>query len=180
MKGALRIGWVKAHVIWSPCLGWVSWSSSQRHTAPRMLCCVRAVHVKLPLEPSTATDSRDWRGRWLSLHISSSSPADLISWDWPNLGQKLRAVGPRVTAPLRTHYSLQTKAPGGFDHHLCTLLNSFVYLLFCYLFLIWSVGFSDILWVWAPNVIYGLQFFCRLTFHPTDCWRDSPFPTFLS
>ena len=52
MKGALRVGWVKAHVLWCPCLGWVSWSSSQHHTSPRMLCCVRAVHVQLPLETS--------------------------------------------------------------------------------------------------------------------------------
>ena len=110
VKGALRVGWVKAHVLWHPCLGWVSWSSSQRHTAPRMLCCVRAVHVKLPLESGTATDSRDWRGRWLSLHISSRSSADLVSWDWRDLGQRLRAAGPRVTAPLRTHYSLHKES----------------------------------------------------------------------
>ena len=50
-------------LVWSGLPAWaVSWSSSQHHTAPRMLCCVRAVHVKLPLEPSTATDSRDCEG----------------------------------------------------------------------------------------------------------------------
>jgi hypothetical protein len=62
MKGALRVGWVKAHVLWCPCLGWVSWSSSQHHTSPRMLCCMRAVHVQLPLETSMSTDSRDCEG----------------------------------------------------------------------------------------------------------------------
>ena len=49
---------------------------------------------------------RLWRGCWLSLHICSHSPADLVSWDWPDLGQRLRAAGPGVTAPFRTHYSL--------------------------------------------------------------------------
>ena len=120
------------------------------------------------------------RGRWLSLHICSHSPADLVSWDWPDPGQRLRAAGPGVTAPLRTHCSLQTKAPDGFDHQLCTLLSSFIYLLFCSLFCIWAMEFSDVFWVWAPNVIYALQFFCRLTFCPTDCWRDYPFPILLS
>ena len=66
MKGALRIEWVRAHVLWHPCLGWVSWSSSQQHPFPRMLCwrCfhVRAVHVQLPLETSMATDSWDCEG----------------------------------------------------------------------------------------------------------------------
>ena len=123
---------------------------------------------------------RLWIGRWLSLHICSHSPTDLVSWDWPDPGQRLRAAGPGVTAPLRTHYSLQTKAPDGFDHHLCTLLNSFIHLLFFYLFCIWAMEFSDIFSVWAPNVIYALQFFCRLNFRPTDCWRNYPFPILLS
>ena len=66
MEGALRVEWVRAHVLWRPCLGWVSWSSSQQHPFPRMRCwrCfhVRAVHVQLPLETSMAMDSRDCEG----------------------------------------------------------------------------------------------------------------------
>ena len=66
MKGALRVEWVRAHVLWRPCLGWVSWSSSQQHPFPRMLCwrCfhVRAVHVQLRLETSMATDCWDCEG----------------------------------------------------------------------------------------------------------------------
>ena len=62
MKGSLRVGWVKAHVLRHHCLGWVSWSSSQHHTSSRMLCCMRAVHVQLPLETNMTTDSRDCEG----------------------------------------------------------------------------------------------------------------------
>ena len=72
MKGALRVEWVRAHVLWRPFLGWVSWSSSQRHPFPRMLCwkCfhMRAVHVQLPLETSMATDSWDCEGAAGSLY----------------------------------------------------------------------------------------------------------------
>ena len=109
MKGALRVGWVKAHVLWCPCLGWVSWSSSQHHTSPRMLCCMRAVHVQLPLETSMAADSRNCEGATGFLYTCSRSPTDLVFWDWPDLGQRLRATGPGVTAPLRTTTSSRPK-----------------------------------------------------------------------
>ena len=82
VKGFLRVGWVKAHVLWCPCLGWVSWSSSQHHTSPRMLSWrsfhMRAVHVQLPLEPSMATDSRDCKGA--SGFLYTFALAALLTW----------------------------------------------------------------------------------------------------
>ena len=123
-----------------------------------MLCwrCfhVRAVHVQLPLETSMATDSRDCEGATGFLYTYSHSPTDLVSRDWADISQRLRAAGLGVTDLFRTHYSLQTKAPDGFYHHLCTLLNSFIYLFnfFC----IWFVVFSYTFWVWAPY----LNMFC--------------------
>ena len=158
VKGALRVEWVRTHVLLHPCLDWVCWSSSQNHTSPRMLCwrCfhVRAAHVFL--ETSMAADSRDCEGAAGFLYTCSRSPTDLVFWDWPNLGQRLRAAGLRVIAHLRTQYSLQTEALGGFDHNLCILLKSFIYLSCFYLFYIWVVVFSYILWVWSPFLIYCL------------------------
>ena len=182
VKGALRVEWVRTHVLLSPCLGWVCWSSSQNHTSPRMLCwrCfhVRAAHVFL--ETSMAADSRDCEGAAGFLYTCSRSPTDLVFWDWPNLGQRLRAAGLGVTAHLRTQYSLQTEALGGFDHNLCTLLNSFIYLSFflivlhlscgIFLYTLSMISLSDILFV----------IFYRLSFHPTDCLRDYAFTLFLS
>ena len=82
MKGALRVGWVKAHMLWHPCLGWVFWSSSQHHTSPKMLCWrsfhMRAVHVQLPLETSMAADSRYCEGA--TGFIYTCSLAALLTW----------------------------------------------------------------------------------------------------
>ena len=95
---------------------------------------------------------RLWRGHWLSLHICSWSPTDLVSWDYPDLGQRLRAAGPRVTAPLRTQYTLQTKAPDGFDHHLFTLVN-----LFClFVCLPFFICFTFELWYFPIHCEYEL------------------------
>ena len=177
MKGALMVGWVKAHLLWCPCPGWVSWSSSQHLASPRMLCwrCfhMRAGHVELPRETSMVTDSRDCEGATGFLYTYSHSPTGLVSWDWADLSQRLRAAGLGVTDPLRTHYSLQTKAPDGFAHHLCTLLNSFIYLLKFVLHL--SCSFLYILNMSSLSE-YVLYFFCGLSFHPIDYWRGYPFP----
>ena len=103
--------------------GWMSQSICALASLPRLslLELILAPHLPkdavlkmLPCEssPFSPRDQhgckflRLWRGCWLSLHICSHSPADLVSWDWPDLGERLRASGPRVTAPFRTHYSL--------------------------------------------------------------------------
>ena len=38
VKGALRGGWITAHRPWVPCLGSVSWDSSQPLQQPRLMC----------------------------------------------------------------------------------------------------------------------------------------------
>ena len=62
-----------------------------------------------------------------------------------------------MIAHLRTQYSLQTEALGGFVHDLCTLLNSLIYLSFflvvlhlscgIFLYTLSMISLSDILFV---------------------------------
>ena len=82
MKGALRVGWVKAFMLWRPCLG----PGSHLSTTPPQGCCaesasvlhVRAIHVQLPLVTSTATDSRDCEGATGFLYTFSLTA--LLTW----------------------------------------------------------------------------------------------------
>ena len=85
------------------------------HTSLRMMCW-RCFHVRksvssCPWRPAWLQILMMWRNHWLSLHTCSHSPDDLVSRDWPDLDQRLRAAGPRVSAPHRTQCSIQTALP---------------------------------------------------------------------
>ena len=69
-----------------------------------------------------SVSSCPWRPAWLQILVAVkeplaffthllSQPWQLVSRDWPDLGQRLRAAGPRVSAPHRTQCSIQTALP---------------------------------------------------------------------
>lgn len=143
-------------VVWSGLPAWAESPGAHLKTTPPPGCCTVWEQSMWSPRVSTATDSRDCEGP-LAFFGCSSSPADLISWDWPDLGQRLRAVGPGWCS-----YFLSDQSSGGFDHHLCMLLKPHLFS-FLLLFVVSHLS-CGIFWYFdmSSNVIYGLQFFCRL------------------
>ena len=111
VKGASRGEWVAAHRPWGPCLGSVSWSSSQPLHQQRLMCwrCfhVRGPHSAAPRDPP-----------WLQMLESVKGPlgffTHLLSQPcWPGLLglSSPSTASPGVTAALRTHCSIQSVLP---------------------------------------------------------------------
>lgn len=175
-------GWMsKRH-----CSGVPAWAQSPGahlsfHISPRLICwrCLhmRAVHVKLPLETSMAADSRDCEGDAGFLYTLALTALLTCS---PRTDQtqvrdseqqdpgSLLLIEPNK--PFRQ--KLQMVLITIFAHSS----TSFFFLPFLFILHLSCGIFSYILWVWAPYLIYDLLFFCELSFHPADCWRDYHFP----
>ena len=122
VKGAPRGGWVTAHRPWGPCLGSVSWDSSQPLQQPRLMCW-RCFHVRGPC-PAGPRDPP-----WLQILESLkgplgffthllSQPSDLVSWDWAFPAQLVLGslLLSEPTAPSRQSWSFS--AVPGLTHSL--------------------------------------------------------------
>ena len=111
VKGSLRGRWVTAHRPWGPCLGSVSWDSSQPLQQPRLMCW-RCFQVRGPC-PAAPRDPP-----WLQILEFVKDPLGFFTHMlsqpcWPGLlGLSIpRAAGPGITATLRTHSCIQTVLP---------------------------------------------------------------------